>query len=356
MMRPDSPTPPLPSTHRVVSCLGGSRTALETRPLPRPGPGEILLRLRASGLCGTDLFKLEAGSAAAGQVLGHEIVGEVAALGEGAGRFRLGDRIAVPHHVPCGDCALCRRGSETLCRIFRENLLLPGGFAEYVLVRPRAVSRAARRLPEQLSDGAAVFLEPAACVLRGIQRAGLGPEGLAAVQGAGSMGLLHLLVLRAALPGVEVAAIDPIPERRRLALELGARDAAAPGGEARELVQRLSGGLGADAVFDTAGGPGPLEAALGLAREGGSIVLFAHAPGAARAGFELNALFKHEHRLLGTYSGALREQEEIFRLLESGRLDPSPLITHRLPLEAFEEGVALMRERRALKVLFVNTT
>lgn len=311
--------------------------------------------MRASGLCGTDLFKLETGSAAAGQVLGHEIVGEVAALGEGVRQFRLGDRIAVPHHVPCGDCALCRRGSETLCRVFRENLLFPGGFAEYVLVRPRAASRAARRLPEQLSDGAAVFMEPAACVLRGIQRAGLGPEGVAVVQGAGSMGLLHVLVLRAELPQVEVVAADPIPERRRLAIELGARDAAAPGAEVRELVQRLSGGLGADAVFDTAGGPGPLEAALELSRHGGSIVLFAHAPSTARAGFELNALFKHEQRVLGTYSGALREQEEIFRLFVCGRLDPAPLITHRLPLEAFEEGVALMRARRALKVLFVNS-
>src|SRR5207247_6424162 len=100
---------------------------------------------------------------------------------------------------------------------FKENLLEPGGFAEHILVRARAVAQAAYRMPEGVSDEAAVFLEPAACVLRGIDRSGLGPEGLAVVQGAGSMGLLHLLVLRAFLPEVGVVMIDPVPDRLRLA-------------------------------------------------------------------------------------------------------------------------------------------
>ena len=117
----------------------------------------------------------------------------------------------------------------------------------------------------------------------------------------------------------------------------------------------LSGNLGADAVFDTAGGAGPLEAALAVSRPGGAVVLFAHAARrpARRAGFDLNAFFKAERRLLASYSSSLADQREVYRLLVSRRLDPSPLVTHRLPLSRFQEAVALTRERRALKVLLV---
>ncbi len=139
----------------------------------------MLLKLRVVGFCGTDLFKLKTGTAPAGGVLGHELVGTVAALGEGVSGFALGDRVVVPHHVPCGECVLCRRGAETMCAIFKENLLEPGAFADHILVRPRAVAQAARKLPDGLSDESAVFMEPAACVLRGIDRSGLTGEGSA---------------------------------------------------------------------------------------------------------------------------------------------------------------------------------
>ena len=206
----------------VVSCLGGDKTALERRPVPRPGAGEMLLRLRVVGFCGTDLFKLDSGVVRAGTVLGHELVGEVIELGHGVTKFHRGDRVTVPHHVPCGDCFYCRRGNETMCEVFRQNLLQPGAFADTILVRARAVDLAARLIPEHLSDEAAVFMEPAACVLRGLRRAGLDADGAAVVLGAGSMGLLHLLVLGAAYPGVAVTVIDPVAERRALADELGA--------------------------------------------------------------------------------------------------------------------------------------
>jgi L-iditol 2-dehydrogenase len=263
--------------------------------------------------------------------------------------------------VACGQCALCRRGNEPLCPAFRENLLSPGGFSEWILVRERAVRQAAFGLPPHVPDEAAVFLEPAACVLRGVRHARLaetalaGPApGCAAILGGGSMGLLHLLVLKAVHPDLKVAVSDPLEERRALALRLGADAAASPGEPLRMAVQELTAGLGADAVFDTVGGAGPLEEALAVSRPGGAVVLFAHAMtdgGADRAGFDLNAFFKAERRLLGTYSSSLADQREIYRLLVSRRLDPSPLVTHRLPLASFEEAVALARERRALKVL-----
>jgi L-iditol 2-dehydrogenase len=364
-------TPPLPRTMTVAACTPGGGVRLESSPLPEPGPGELRLRLRGAGLCGTDLFKLRYGTAAEGMVLGHEVVGTVEALGPGTVGFLPGDRVVVPHHVACGECDLCLRGSETLCPVFRENLLVPGGFAEHILVRERAVRLAAFSLPPHLSDESAVFLEPAACVLRGLRHARLeetalptAPEGrapVAAVLGGGSMGLLHLLVARALFPDLRVVISDPLPERRALALRLGADAAAAPGEEVRQAVAGLAGGaghVGADVVFDTAGGARALDEALGLTREGGSVVLFAHASsdkGAEHetAGFDLNTFFKGERRLLATYSSSLADQRDIYRLLVSGRLDPSPLVTHRLPLSRFGEAVALARDQQALKVLLV---
>ncbi len=323
--------------------------------MPTPAAGELLLKLRVVGFCGTDLFKLDTGSARPGTVLGHELVGQVIAAGEGAG-FRTGERVAVPHHVACGQCVCCRRGAETMCETFKENLLEPGGFAEHILVRRRATAHAARRLPPELSDDAAVFMEPAACVLRGVDRSGLTEEGVAVVLGAGSMGLLHLLVLRAALPGVRVVCVDPVEPRCALADRLGADLGCAPGTGVADAVRTLSQGEGADAVFDTVGGARALRDGLALTRWGGSVVLFAHAPQHERADFDINTLFKHERRVVGTYSGGLDEQARVFELLRHGDFDPTPLVTHRLPLDQFEEGVRLARDRKALKVLFTPGT
>jgi L-iditol 2-dehydrogenase len=340
----------------VAACADDGRVRLESRPLPEPGPGELRLALRCAGLCGTDLFKLRHATAPAGTVLGHEIVGTVEEIGPGATGFAPGDRVVVPHHAACGACELCLRGSEPLCPEFRENLLHPGGFSERILVRERAVRRSVFGVPAHVPDEAAVFLEPAACVLRGVLRAGL-PEiaggGLAAILGGGGMGLLHLLVLKAVHPGLRVAVAEPLPERRALALRLGADAAEAPGEAIRAAVAGLTRGLGADAVFDTVGGSAALEDALALSGPGGAVVLFAHGEPGERAGFELNPFFRSERRLVATYSSGLAEQREVHRLLVVHRLDPSPLVTHRLPLSRFEEAVALARERRALKVLLV---
>lgn len=342
----------IPRSHRVIACRGGRRTQVEERPLAPPQAGELLLKVRVVGLCGTDLFKLDNGTVEPGTVLGHELVGEVAGVGAGVSDFRDGDRIAVPHHVACGHCALCRRGAVTMCEVFKENLLAPGGFADHVVVRARATTHAARKLPDDLADEVAVFMEPAACVLRGVRHADVEPRGTVVVQGGGGMGLLHLLVLRALHPQLRVVVIDPIDERRQLARALGAHGAASPGEEACQATMESSGGLGADAVFDTVGGAALLDAALALSRRGGTVVLFAHAPEGEPAGFDLNTLFKHEQRVLGSYSGGLEDQSEVFSMMLDGKLDPSPLVSHRLPLVDFDAGVEIARQRQALKILF----
>lgn len=323
--------------------------------MPKPGPGELLLALRVVGLCGTDLFKLHTGQAPPGAVLGHELVGEIIAIGAGVTQFAIGERVAVPHHVPCGQCSLCQRGSETLCETFRENLLFPGGFAEHLVVRPRAVEHCTYKLPAHLSDDAAAFIEPAACVMRGIVRSQIGEADTAAILGAGSMGLVHLLLLQAHLPGIEILVVDPVLARQAQALGLGAAAATHPGQDAISRARSLTDGLGIDVVFDTVGGGASLSAALALSRQGGTVVLFAHAGDGHEASVDLNNLFKYERRVLGTYSGSVREQRAVYELLIDGSFDPTPLVSHRLPLDEFSRGVELARTRQALKVLFTPT-
>lgn len=340
------------SGNAAIVCLGGDKTRLQQRPVPHPGNGEIVLRLRVSGLCGTDLFKLKTGSAAPGTVLGHEIVGDVDAVGPNAGSFGEGDRVVVPHHVACGECLLCDSGNETMCPTFKENLMDPGGFTDTIRIQARATRQAAFRVPSGIPDEQAVFVEPAACVLRGIDRSDLRDGGTAIVLGSGSMGLLHLLTIRAARPGARILMIDPDADRLALAGRLGASGCAAPGEEAADRASDLTSGFGADAVFDTVGGSGPLRSGLEMARAGGTIILFAHAGDGEPAGFDLNHVFKREQRIIATYSGALREQRQVFELICDGTLDPSPLVTHKMPLDDFQRGVDLSVRREALKVLY----
>ena len=339
---------------RVVAYLGDGRVGLEERPDPRPLDGEMVLRVRICGLCGTDLFKLDSDSIAVGTVLGHEIVGEVetSLATDATGRpFVPGERVAVPHHVSCGSCVYCRKGSETMCRTFKENLLLPGGFSDRVLVRSRAAPFAAIRIPETVSDEAASFYEPAACVLRGILRARIEDDDRVVILGAGSMGLLHLLVLRTRNPASDVTVVDPLPERRELAMRLGANRAVSPA-DAVEAVL-ASDGAGVDAVFDTVGGESALDAALDSSRDGARVVLFAHAKPGEVSSVDWNRVFKSEKEIIATYSGASGEQASIARWILSGALDASPLVTSRLPFSRFDEAVSGLRERRDLKVLLV---
>ena len=336
---------------RVAACTSDGNLRIERRPVPSPGPGEVVLRLAWCGFCGTDLFKLDNQTQTSGTVLGHELVGIVQETGDGVTALEVGDRVVVPHHVACGQCGLCRRGSRTLCSVFKENLMSPGGFSEFVLLGKRVVSEAARIIPDHVSDESAAFLEPAACVLRGIDKAEIrDPKGCAVVIGGGSMGLLHLVVLRAVHPELSVIVTDPIEERRVLAERLGATSSCPPD-QLETTAKAVTGNLGADAVFDTVGGSGILVSAMVVLRAGGTVVLFAHALEGETAGFEINPFFKNERRVVATYSGSLDEQDRVANLIFSGRLDPRPLVTHRIPLDRAQDAVDLARSRQALKIL-----
>ncbi len=331
---------------RAAVLQGGGRVAPGEWPRPAVGAGDLLLRVRGCGLCGSDIAKIVAPDTRGPVVLGHEVVGDVVEAGDGVAGFVVGDRVVAAHHVPCGECHYCRRGSESMCRSFKASNLDPGGFAEYVRVPPANVRHATFRIPDHLTDEEASFVEPLACCLRAVDRARVEPGDTVVVVGLGSIGCLFVQLLVRA--GAAVVGADPLFARAVLARALGARvtgDAETAAGAAREL----SDGRGADHVVITGGGADVLPWAAALAREGGTLHFFAGGPGDSLP-LPLGTLYHRELTVTSTYSSSPATLARAFWLLAAGKVEVEQLITHRLPLEQLAEGVELMRRREALKV------
>jgi L-iditol 2-dehydrogenase len=324
---------------------GAGKLAAEEWPRPATGDGEVLLRLLGCGLCGSDIAKIVDPTLSGPVVLGHEVVGEVVTLGAGVTGCAIGDRVVVAHHVPCGECHYCRRGSESMCRAFKASNLDPGGFAEYVRVPAANVRHATFRVPHHVSDEAASFVEPLACCLRAVRRARVEPGDTIVVVGLGSIGCLFVQILRNA--SVAVVGCDPIAERAALALRLGAA-AAGPAAAAAAAQRELSGGRGADQVIVTGGGTDVLPWAVENIRDGGTVHYFAG--GGDTLPLRLETLYHRELTLTATYSSTPADLAEAFRLIVAGAVAVDRLVTHRVSLEGLHRGVDLMRRREALKV------
>ncbi|HWC03198.1 MAG TPA: alcohol dehydrogenase catalytic domain-containing protein [Methylomirabilota bacterium] len=328
---------------RAAVHAGSGEIRLETRPAPAIGAGELLLRVRGCGLCGSDLAKLR-GPAPRPAVLGHEVVGDVVAVGEPAGGFAPGERVVVAHHVPCGACHYCRRGSVSMCRAFKASNLDPGGFAEFVRVPAENVRHVTFRVPAGMPDAEASFTEPLGCCVRATRRAAIEAGDTVAVAGLGAMGCL--LVQLARRRGARVLGVDPLPARRTLAEALGADAVAAPEGVGAALAE-LSETRGADVVVLTAGAPSLVRAALRWARDGGSVHLFV---GDGEGPMPFGELYKRELTLTATYSSSPADLAEAFDLIRTGAIRVAELCSHRVPLERLTEAVGLMERREALKV------
>jgi len=323
----------------------GGRLAPADLPRPSAGPGELLLRLRGCGLCGSDIAKLADAGARVPAVLGHEVVGDVVEVGEGAHGFADGDRVVAAHHVPCGECHYCRRGSESMCHAFKESNLDPGGFAEFVRVPAANVRAATFRVPAHLTDEEASFVEPLACCLRAVERARVQPGDTAVVVGLGSIGCLFMKIFARA--GAAVVGADQDTARVELACRFGG--AAAIPGEASTLARQASGGRGADHVMITGGAAAVLPWAVDLVRDGGAIHYFAGGSG-DELPIALERLYHRELTITTTYSSSPATLARAFWLIAACKVDVERLVSHRMPLERLAEGVDLMRRRQALKV------
>jgi L-iditol 2-dehydrogenase len=270
----------------------------------------------------------------------------VVEVGAGISGFAVGDRAVAAHHVPCGSCHYCRRGSASMCRAFKTSHLDPGGFAEYVRVPADNVRYATFRLPPSLGDEAASFVEPLACCHRALRRLAPGRGDTAVVVGLGSIGCMFVQLLTRA--GVTVVGVDRLPARTALAQRLGATVAGTPE-QVDGAARALSEGRGVDHVVVTAGGTAVLPWIADAVRDGGSLHYFAGGPGEALP-LPLATLYHRELTLTSTYSSSPADLAASFDLLAGGAIRVDELISHRLPLERLAEGVDLMRRHLALKV------
>ncbi|MBM3220985.1 MAG: zinc-binding dehydrogenase [Candidatus Rokubacteria bacterium] len=327
------------------------RLGPETVARPVIGQGDLLLRLRGCGLCGSDIAKIGAAATKVPVVLGHEVVGDVVEVGAGlsgssSAAFAVGERVVSAHHVPCGVCHYCLRGSESMCAAFKTSNLDPGGFAEYVRVPAVNVRHATFKIPAHVSDEAASFIEPLACCARAVRRADVRPGDTAVVIGLGSIGCLFVQLAR--LAGARVVGVDLLAARGALGKRLGAEAAGAPEAMA-PLVRELSDDRGADHVIVTGGGTGVLPWAARAVRDGGAVHYFAGGPG-DHLPLPLETFYKRELTLTTTYSSSPRDLQSAFAMIAEGEISTDILISHRLPLDRLDEAVALMRRQEALKV------
>jgi L-iditol 2-dehydrogenase len=316
---------------------------------PEPGPGEVLVEMRACGICGSDLLDWYIESRAP-VVLGHEPVGVVVETGSplDGPLPEVGTRVFAHHHVPCLRCERCRRGHETLCETFKKTRIHPGGFSEYILVPATNVAVDLLNVPDAVSDAAATAIEPLACAVRGQRRAGVSAGTRLLVVGGGQIGLLNAQAALTA--GATVAIAEPLADRRALAARLGAH-AVEPDGAA---VLDALGARPTLALLCTGA-----DAAWALALEsidaGGTVQLFAPAsPGATRS-FDANDLFFREIQIQASYSAGPIDTRAALELIRSGAVRPEELITHSFPLEEAAKALDTARRREAVKAIVTPT-
>lgn len=326
----------------------------EEMPTPEIGQDEILVGMRACGVCGSDLMDWYLRSRAP-LVLGHEPAGVVAGVGERVEGFRSGDRVFVHHHVPCLTCHYCTHGDYTVCAGFRETHIDPGGFAERFRVPAPNLRVDTLRLPNGLSFEEATLIEPVACCVKALRRSRILPGDTVAIIGAGTSGIIHTLLSRSFGAGRTIVS-DPIDYRLDAARRFGADLVVNPRRESLvEEVRGATGGRGADLVVVTAPNVRALSEGIEACRRGGALCLFAPTPPGEYLSLSPHRLFFSEITLVPSYSTSHVETRMALGLISSGRIRVGELITHRFPLsrtgEAFELAAG---SRECLKVIVFN--
>jgi L-iditol 2-dehydrogenase len=325
---------------KAVQYYSNSDVRLVEVPRPRAGAGELLVRVRACGVCASDVMEWYMRPRAP-LFIGHEPAGEVAEVGAGVAGFAPGDRVFIHHHVPCLECHHCRRGHQTLCATFRRTRLEPAGMAEFARVPSEQVALDVLKLPDTMSFEQAALIEPIGCCVRALDRSEIAPGDSVAIVGAGFNGLtMAALARRWGAERVFVA--DRIARRLDLARAFGAD--AAFDVDAEDVGQALpaaNGGRLADVVIVAVGKLPALRLGLELAGAGATVMLFAPSDPDTVLELAPNRLFFDEISLRASYSCGPQDTRRALTLLEEGALDAARLITHRFPIEQAGEALRL---------------
>lgn len=340
-----------PALMDAAFLLAPGRLELRRVPVPRPAAGEVVVRVESALTCGTDLKMLRRGHAKLPlpAAFGHEFAGRIAAVGAGVRAFAGDDAVMCVPTAPCGECRHCMRGRGNLCAATIGRMVL-GAYAGYVLLPAHIVQQHLFPRPPHLSAAAAAALEPLACVVHGAARVPLRDAEHAVIIGDGAIALLFARVAR--LEGAaRVLVLGRHETRLAVAQAWGAAAAlAADDASAHAAVHDFTGGRGADVVVECIGDPAAWRLASELAAAGGTALLFGGCAAGSEARFDAYRVHYEEVSLVGAFHYTPEAVRRARALLADGRVDPTPLITHRRPLGELDAALQLMADRAAIKV------
>ena len=319
-------------------------------PKPEIGDDELLVKVMASGICGSDVTEWYRVPKAP-RILGHEATGVIEQVGSKVVGCKVGDRVFVSHHVPCGKCRYCLRGNHTACETLHTTNYYPGGFAQYIRVPKINVESGVYKLPDGMSFEEGTFIEPLACVVRGQRLAGIQPDDVVLVIGSGVSGILHVqLAKRNGVKRVVVADINQY--RLGLAKKFGADFTVDAKGDLPQKLKEVNCGRLADKVIVCTGATQAALAALDCVDKGGLILFFAVPDPSVKVPVPINQFWRNEITLKTSYGAAPNDLAESLAVLAEGKIDVKDMITHKLSLRQAAEGFRLMAETgESLKVI-----
>lgn len=335
---------------RVAMYHNNRDVRLEEMPVPKIGPGELLVKIVASGICGSDVMEWYRREKAP-RVLGHEVAGVIAEVGSGVQEYRVGQRVCVIHHVPCNTCHHCLNGHHTVCDSLRSTNFDPGGFAEYIRVPAINVDKGVYLLPEELSYEEATFVEPLSCVVRGQRIANFQPGQSVLVIGSGIAGLLHILMAKAAGAG-RIIATDIVDYRLKTARQFGADVVILANEDVPSRVKQVNDGRFADLVVVCAGAAPAISQGMQSVERGGTILLFAPTSPGVNFPIELWPFWRDGITLTTSYAGAPADCSVALELIRSRRVKVQDMITHRLGLAETGMGFQIVANAQdSIKVI-----
>jgi L-iditol 2-dehydrogenase len=335
---------------RVAMYYNNKDIRLDEMPKPEPGPSELVMRVEASGICGSDVLEWYRVKKAP-LVLGHEIAGVVEKVGVGVTAYKKGTRIAAAHHVSCNTCHYCLNGHHTVCDTLRQTNFYPGGFAEYVRLPAINVDRGVFRLPDDVSFEEATFIEPLACILRGQRLSGLKPGQSVIVIGSGIAGLLHIKCA-VALGAGKIFATDINQYRLNAAKRFGAEVVINANEDIPSRLKQENQGRLADMVILCTGVISAVKQALNSAERGGTILFFAPS-NEEEISIPINKLFwRNEITLTSSYAGNQSDHLAALELIRSRKVTVKDMITHRFGLAETVKGFQLtVQPDNSIKVI-----
>ncbi|MFH1075198.1 MAG: alcohol dehydrogenase catalytic domain-containing protein [Candidatus Firestonebacteria bacterium] len=310
---------------------------IEELPVPEIGPKDILVKIMASGICGSDIMEWYRIKKAP-LVLGHEIAGKVVKTGSDVKKFKAGDRVFSTHHVPCGECIYCENGNETACETFHTaNNFFPGGFAEYVRISGKSLDTGSFILADNLSYEQGSFIEPLGTVVRGLRGLKIRPKDCVLILGSGIVGLLFVKLAKA-LGASRIIATDLSAARLAAAKKFGADFTFKASGDIPAAVKKINNGRLADKVIICAGALPAVTQGLQAVDRGGTVLLFAVPKPGETVQMDFNPYWRNDINIITSYGAAPADNKQAMEYLSSGKVYADDLITHRFTLDEIGQG------------------